>query len=151
MDELSLYMQQAHERLDLEYERSARLRESDPEAAWVAFSEFLDGLHRHMALEEEVLFPAFNAHPLAGAQGALAAMRGEHQRILALLDELQVCQAEYNPRAVVVEDQLQRLLDDHHEAEEKIFQPWLATVLGPEEKRALIERMARFGVYLAAP
>ena len=149
MDELSPYMQEAHERLAAEYERSARLRDLDPDAAWVAFSEFLDGLQRHMALEEEVLFPAFRARPLAGAQDALSAIREEHRRILKLLDELQVCQAEFNPRAQAVENELRLLLNDHHAAEERVFQPWLATVLTADERHALLDRLARFGIYIA--
>jgi hemerythrin-like domain-containing protein len=150
MSELSPYMQQAHEQLDSELEKAARLRSSDPDAAWGAFMEFVSGLQRHMSLEEEVLFPAFLANPLAGAPGALTALRGEHQRILALLDELEVCQAEFNPRAARLETELRALLDSHHAAEERIFAPWLATTLNDAQRKALLERMARFGVYVAA-
>ena len=151
MNELFPYMQQAHQLLNDEFEKYARLKESDPDASWAAFMEFLDGLRRHMSLEEEVLFPAYAARPLAGAEGAHAAMRDEHRRILALSDELQICQAEFNPRAISLEADMRALLNAHNEAEEQVFQPWLSTSLNAEELRALLDRMARFGIYVAAP
>ncbi len=131
-------------------QQDSQPRSSDPDAAWGAFMEFVAGLQRHMSLEEEVLFPAFLAHPLAGAPGALAALRGEHKRILALLDELEVCQAEFNPRAARIEAELRALLASHHEAEERIFAPWLASTLNGAQRQALLDRLARFGVYVAA-
>ena len=150
MNEISPYMQQAHDHLNDEFEKYARLKSSDPDASWTAFMEFLDGLHRHLSLEEEVLFPAYQLRPLPGAPGALAALRSEHRRILALLDELQVCQAEFNPRAIPLETQLRALLYEHNEAEERLFTPWLATLLSAGDRQALLDRMARFGVYVPA-
>lgn len=150
MNELSPYMQTAHDHLTQEFERYARLKTSDPDAAWGAFMEFLDSLRRHMALEEAVLFPVFSAHPTAGAAPALAAIKNDHRRILALLDELQVCVAEFNPHAIPLELELRALLDAHNAAEERLFQPWLAATLSAGERQALLDRMARFGVYVPA-
>ena len=42
------------------------------------------------------------------------------------------------------------LLNSHHAAEERIFAPWLATTLNDAQRKALLDRLARFGVYVAA-
>ena len=150
MNELAPYMQDAHDRLTSEFERYARLKADDPDASWGAFMEFLDTLQRHMALEEEVLFPVFSARPAPGMMPQLAALKSDHRRIIALLDELQVCLAEFNPHAGPLERDLRALLDAHNQAEEQLFQPWLDGTLSAGERQSLRDRMARFGVYVPA-
>jgi iron-sulfur cluster repair protein YtfE (RIC family) len=56
---ISHHYGQDHDRLDDLFRQFQALKLSDRESAGRAFQEFKAGLERHIAWEEEILFPAF--------------------------------------------------------------------------------------------
>jgi hemerythrin-like domain-containing protein len=65
------------------------LRSGDVAQGFARFSEFRDGLERHIAAEEEVLFPVFESFTAAGARGGPThVMRLEHSEIRRLMAEI---------------------------------------------------------------
>ena len=64
------------------------LRAGDVAGGSARFSEFRDGLERHIAVEEEILFPAFEALAGGAARGPLHVMRMEHGEIRTLMAEI---------------------------------------------------------------
>lgn len=57
------------------------------DAAAKAFIDFRDALHHHFAMEEDVMFPAFE-NRTGMRQGPTAVMRNEHRQMKDLLDQL---------------------------------------------------------------
>jgi hemerythrin-like domain-containing protein len=53
--------------------------------AWEAFNQ---ATRRHLAMEEELMFPAFEAMSGMGQSGPTVIMRQEHEQMRALLDQI---------------------------------------------------------------
>ncbi len=64
------------------------LAAGDVRRASACFSEFRDGLERHIAVEEKVLFPAFEKRAGVAATRPTHAMRSEHAEIRRLMAEV---------------------------------------------------------------
>jgi iron-sulfur cluster repair protein YtfE (RIC family) len=78
-----------HRRLDAILADAKRwLAAGDLPRASSRFSEFRDGLEHHIAAEEEILFPAFEALTGAAGGGPTRVMRLEHAEIQSLMDEV---------------------------------------------------------------
>src|SRR5262245_3272100 len=78
-----------HRRLDsILADAKRRLAAGDLPHAAARFSEFREGLERHIVAEEEVLFPALEALDGAAADGPARVMRSEHAEIRRLLAEV---------------------------------------------------------------
>jgi iron-sulfur cluster repair protein YtfE (RIC family) len=76
-----------HGRLDFLLADVKRLLAAGEVAGAAArFAAFRDGLERHIAVEEEVLFPAFDG--AAGLAGPIHVMRVEHAEIRRLMAEV---------------------------------------------------------------
>jgi hypothetical protein len=86
------YLHWDHRRLDalLESSRSSLGDGAHADAA-ARFLEFATGLGRHIRMEEEVLFPAFEASTGMRGAGPTTVMRGEHLEILGILGEMKAC------------------------------------------------------------
>jgi iron-sulfur cluster repair protein YtfE (RIC family) len=67
------------------------LHAGDLRGAAACFASFRRGLEHHIAVEEEILFPALEAAAGAAALGPLRVMRVEHADILRLLAEVTAC------------------------------------------------------------
>ena len=103
------------------------------------FKEMLTSLKRHMALEEEVLFPAYESTPHA-PQGPTQALRAEHDQIVRLMtDTAQVIKSRDSKRILECLHQLEKQLIKHHEKEEDIFLPMASHILA--SKREEISRL----------
>lgn len=77
-----------HRRLDAIFAAAKRSLHAGEIARGIAeFSEFRDGLERHIVAEEEVLFPMFEAL-VAGGGGPTHVMRLEHVEIRRLMAEI---------------------------------------------------------------
>jgi len=105
--------------------------------------ELVTHLKRHMALEEEVLFPAYEATPDA-PQGPTTALREEHDTIVRLIRDIVVVVSSRNSD-VVLEclAQLEYHMIKHHEKEEDIFLPMASHILNSSRDEVL-RRMAEF-------
>jgi iron-sulfur cluster repair protein YtfE (RIC family) len=78
-----------HKRLDaLLASAKQALHAGDVARATARFAEFREGLERHIALEEEILFPAFEASTGASGAGPTHVMRGEHSELRRLMAEI---------------------------------------------------------------
>ena len=90
-------------------------------AASAGFNEFLAAMLRHFALEEEVMFPAFEAHT-GMTQGPTAVMRSEHRQMTGLLDQLAHALAGKDSDAFLGEaDTLLTIMQQHNVKEEQML------------------------------
>jgi hemerythrin-like domain-containing protein len=78
-----------HRRLDAILAAAKQsLHSGDIVRGFARFSEFRDGLERHIAAEEEVLFPMFEALTGGAGGGPTHVMRLEHREIRRLMGEI---------------------------------------------------------------
>ncbi|HAF44613.1 MAG TPA: hemerythrin HHE cation-binding protein [Gallionellaceae bacterium] len=92
---------------------------------WVAASAGFDGFRaamlRHFALEEEIMFPAFEART-GMTQGPTAVMRSEHRQMTGLLDQLAHALAVKEGDAFLGEaDTLLTIMQQHNIKEEQML------------------------------
>jgi len=89
----------------------------------LAFSEFVTHLKRHMAVEEEVLYPAYESAPDA-PQGPTTALREEHSDIIRLVQDVaRVIKTRGSEHVLECLAHLEKQMIKHHEKEEDIFLP----------------------------
>ncbi len=87
------FLQADHRRIDgLWEEYQEGLRSGNFDKAQNRFAEFALGLRRHIRMEEDVLFPAFEERSGMQGRGPTVVMRSEHQEIQALLEGITVAQ-----------------------------------------------------------
>jgi len=114
--------------------------------AVVAFDDFRRALEIHLQGEENVLFPAFEA-ATGNRSGPTQVMRQEHERMRALLDEIEP--ALLRNDAEQVDDfasTLLILMQQHNMKEQGVLYPMCDFVLGG----ACHELLAKFGQGSAA-
>ena len=104
---------------------------ADIDTARPAWKKFDKGMRRHLAMEEEVLFPAFEAHSGMGGGGPTAMMRMEHQQMRGLLDQIEESiQADDAQEAMDIGDTLLMLVQQHNAKEEGMLYPMAENILG---------------------
>jgi regulator of cell morphogenesis and NO signaling len=141
----SAYLGWDHDRLDaLFVGYRGSLEAGRGEEARHFFSEFRTGLLRHIRMEEEVLFPAFEESTRLGPQGPTVVMRQEHREIQRLLSEL--ARGLSNPKEEVEElerlnRELLHLLGEHNAKEEHVVYPLTDRHHPAADRDALIRKM----------
>lgn len=137
------YLQNDHERLDaiLDEVRSLVSSTSFGEAQ-KRFAQFVSGLERHIDVEEEILFSAFEE--MTGMRsGPTAVMRHEHVEIRRLLGA--VTDALDRASAAAFAESVESLVDvlgTHNQKEERVLYPTTDRALGSEAaKVALVGRL----------
>jgi iron-sulfur cluster repair protein YtfE (RIC family) len=137
------YLSDDHRRLDRVIDDiCAMVEDGEVERAEYSFRDLDAGLRRHIRVEEELLFPVFDAR--AGLIGPTKVMRLEHRHIESLLAELATALADgRGPAASTALTALTQLLGDHNRKEEHILYPRSDAALNDDERRALIQKMAR--------
>lgn len=143
---LSSFMTREHSKLEELMQRYHQQREKDPKAAKRSFLEFRRGLKRHIAWEEEVLFPVFEERTGLHLVGPTHVMRTEHRQVQVLLDALKdILSGDRTSSAELEEElfemRLFRILRSHEEKEEEILYPWFDVSIPEEEKEDLIQKM----------
>jgi len=107
------------------------------------FKELITHLKRHMALEEEVLYPAYESTPHA-PRGPTTALREEHSAIIRLIRDLariiKTMDSEHVRECLV---HLEYQMIKHHEKEEDIFLPMASHILNTSRDE-LLRKMAEF-------
>ena len=104
------------------------------------FQEATMVLHRHMYVEEEILFPEVEARGLAGPVAVMLQEHGEICRILNNVQDLIGSRAQ--PRDI--EDSLKavlHVLEDHSAKEEQVLYPTADQVLDGPEFTQLVQRI----------
>ncbi len=101
----------------------------DVAALW---SKFRGSLEVHLTMEEEVLFPAFEAAAGMTGCGPTQVMRYEHEQMRALLGQIgEAIEGGNNEEALDQGDTLLMLIQQHNQKEEGILYPMAEQVLGP--------------------
>jgi iron-sulfur cluster repair protein YtfE (RIC family) len=143
-DSITRYLSWDHDRLDgLLGEVTRRVEAGNFKAASSIFVAFEDGLRRHMRVEEEILFPLFEART-GLTHGPTATMRAEHRGISAELVRMrQALEAGDRSGYAVGLEQLHGLLGPHGDKEEQVLYPATDELLTAAERQAFVDRLAR--------
>lgn len=87
------------------------------------WQSFVDELLHHLAMEEEVLFPAFE-EATGMTQGPTMVMRGEHDQMRAFVTQMnEAIASEDKERAMGLVESLVLLIQQHNMKEEQILYP----------------------------
>jgi iron-sulfur cluster repair protein YtfE (RIC family) len=146
-DSVTAYLGWDHHRLDeaLRSVSSAVERGRFADAA-ARYQELELGLLRHMRIEEELLFPVFEARS-GMVNGPTDVMRDEHRQVRTALGLMR--------RGLLRTDAgaygeglrfFDSVLPDHNAKEEHILYPTLDRLLRPAERAALVARLQREAV-----
>lgn len=93
------------------------------------FAELVSDYRSHVRIEEEVLLPAYEAHPGASI-GPTDSLRADHEQIFHLMDHItQRLAGEARENLAENFSLLYRILTKHHEKEEEIFLPMASEAL----------------------
>jgi hemerythrin-like domain-containing protein len=134
-----------HRRLDAMLEQAERLvGEGLVQEAAARAAQFVCGLERHIEMEEQVLFPAFEER--TGLRtGPTEVMRHEHRAIRSHLGEITSALAEGSTaRFRTAAEALVEVLGQHNMKEERILYPMADRSAGSAEARdELVRRMQR--------
>jgi iron-sulfur cluster repair protein YtfE (RIC family) len=135
------YLAGDHRRLDsLLAGARAATRASDWPELEVELRGFIDGLRRHIRLEEEIVFPVFAKR--TGIVGPLRVMEEEHRVLEGLL--AQILAATSRTDGLALNELMQRLSDlivVHNAKEERVLYPKTDQALTPTERAALATRL----------
>lgn len=124
MSQAMMEMVRQHRECDDQLNRcEAALQKGDMPSAGRNFRLFSEQLDSHFALEENKLFPAFEAATGMTA-GPTVVMRGEHAEIRALRDEAYAnIEANQPQEALAAIDTLNVLIQQHNVKEENVLYP----------------------------
>jgi len=142
MSSIGQFLGEGHLRCDdyfLAAERAVDAQDWD--AAVHAFRDFRQAIERHLAMEEQVLFVAFEA--VAGAAGPSQVMRREHEQMRALLAELtRALEGRAGSEFLGLSETLLVLMQQHNMKEEQMLYPMCDRLLA-SGREDLITRMGR--------
>lgn len=140
---LTAFFEQDHRDCDARWADVEELLDTaDIEAARPAWDKFNAGMRRHFAMEEEILFPAFDARSGMGGRGPTAMMKIEHQQMRGLLDQIaESIESGDAQEALDIGDTLLMLVQQHNAKEESMLYPMAENMLAGEwaEMVALLE------------
>ncbi|NLD54067.1 MAG: hemerythrin domain-containing protein [Burkholderiaceae bacterium] len=133
MSRIRAYMSADHRRCDAHFVAAEEaVLAGDWEAAGAAFRRYGDALDAHLAMEEEVLFPAFEEETgMTG--GPTAMMRAEHRELRSLVRRVQDALTHREVEAWLGSSEMLRILAQQHDLKEE-------GVLYPMMDRALAGR-----------
>ncbi len=127
---------------DLFADAEASVSEQDWARAEAACPVFLQAMAHHFAMEESVLFPAFETATGSSA-GPTQVMRSEHAQMNGLFDEMTAALAARDrARFLGHAETLLWLMRQHNAKEENILYPMADRML-PLQRADLLERMAQ--------
>ncbi len=141
MTTISQFLAPDHKHCD---ELFSRAESAASAGDWVqasaAFAAFRQALQHHFAMEEEVMFPAFEARS-GMTQGPTAVMRSEHGQMTALLDQMTDTLARKNRDGFLGDaDTLLILMQQHNVKEEQVLYQMADRMLAGEVTD-VVERM----------
>lgn len=142
MQSINQHYTEDHERLDELFFQFRKLKSSNPARAKNNFSEFKAGLEQHMAWEEELLFPSFEAR-FGHMGGPTAVMRWEHQEIRKYLNAISEKLAQSDWQTEAEELGLTSVLCPHNHKEESILYPMIDQVTHAKEQKEIFARMGK--------
>ena len=130
---LAAFFEQDHRDCDARWVDVEELLDTeDIESARPAWTKFEASLRRHIAMEEEVMFPAYEAATAAGDESSEPRRLEPHQ-IIRLLEKIgKAVDAGKARDALGAGDTLLMLLQQHNASEEAVLYPMADKVLGPD-------------------
>ncbi len=136
------FMSVDHDRLDDTFKEFKKLNKNDMNGAKTVFLDFKARLHKHIAWEEDILFPIFEQATGMHNAGPTAVMRMEHRQIKDFLEEIgeKVLAGELEG-IDEAEIGLLEVLGSHNEKEETILYPAIDNLTSEQEKEKAITRM----------
>jgi iron-sulfur cluster repair protein YtfE (RIC family) len=128
---LSEFFKQDHRDCDARWADVEELLDTaDIDEARPAWEKYDSSMRRHLAMEEEVLFPAFDAKSGMGGGGPTAMMTMEHQQMRGLLDQIDESIKSGNAQeAMDIGDTLLMLVQQHNVKEEGMLYPMAENML----------------------
>lgn len=140
MEPINDYMMNDHHEVDAIFERARAAAETADWAALERDSEmFLRRIERHIEMEEEILFPAFDeASGMAGV-GPSQTMIEEHVMMRPMFAQMrEATQAHNAAQYLAVAQTLHELLQQHNMKEEQMMYPMTDRALGPDDAKKLV-------------
>ena len=141
MDTISGYLGTHHRRCDqlcIDAEKSVAAELWD--RADGLFHEFCAALEQHFAMEEDVLFVAFEK-AIRSTEGPTCVMRDEHNKIRSVIFMLHDALTRRARNAFLGHaDTLNIMIEQHNQLEESVFYPMIDRLLGAQ-KHAIVEAM----------
>ncbi|MBI4249109.1 MAG: hemerythrin domain-containing protein [Elusimicrobia bacterium] len=140
MNSVMEFMRQDHARLDGIFAEFGGV-DVQSEKARELFSAYRNGLERHIAWEEEILFPVFEEKTGNRESGPTAVMRMEHREIKVLLERLYLRVENGDIEIKPIQERLGDVLAEHNQKEESVLYPWFDQSLSETEKQALLDKI----------
>jgi len=134
------YFETDHDRLDRLYRDYLQLKHVHFANARENFVSFKHGIERHIAWEEEILFPIFQKKT-GIIDGPIAVMKEEHKQILSILKRINLNVQKNDASSNRLEHDLVLILGHHTIKEENVLYPVLDHLLSLEEKSDLHKQM----------
>jgi len=122
------------------------LKSSDYPRAKENFEAFHFGLRRHMAWEEDVLFPLFERKTGIESGGPTEALRAEHKEIAEYLDVMRKKALAGDRNTDQEEETLLSLLEIHDHVEENVLYPAMDQLVTDAENDAAFEAIRNIPV-----
>lgn len=131
---LAAFFAQDHRECDAQWAELEQLLDGgEVEIFGPAWRKYDSNMRRHFAMEEEILFPAFDARSGMAGGGPVAVMRMEHQQMRGLLDQIGgAVDAGETEEALDLGDTLLMLIQQHNVKEEGMLYPMAENLLAPE-------------------
>jgi iron-sulfur cluster repair protein YtfE (RIC family) len=121
-----------HQRCDALWAQVEEAVQDEDEGALGAWRTFDAAMRRHLAMEEEVLFPALEEATNMRGMGPIAVMKHEHAQMRALLDRMGALAQHGELDALIDQgDSLMMLIQQHNAKEEGVLYPMMDAALGP--------------------
>jgi len=141
---ITTYLSWDHDRLDTQLEQVARdVWAGRLDEARAGHRLFQTGLERHMRIEEDLLFPLFEARS-GISSGPTTLMRGEHRQIRRTVETMaEGLEASDSRRFGEGLSFLNSVLPEHNAKEQHILYPTTDRLLSAAERAAVTARLLR--------
>ena len=143
MISFSDYLGDDHHRCDELFAAAEQAVAQQDAQALDAHRAFIDAMERHFGIEEELLFPAFEAAS-GSTMGPTAVMRHEHEQMRQLFAQMEESlQAGQADDYLGASETLLILMQQHNAKEEQMLYPMSEHVLAAERDALLQQMQAR--------
>lgn len=142
MESINDYMMKDHAACDAALGRADdAARGADWPVLQSEVNAFLAHIARHIELEEELLFPAFEAGTGMSAGGPSETMRDEHVQMQPLFAQMRDAAAAKDAASYLDASQaLRDILQQHNMKEEQMMYPMLDQALGAQAAAAMVDQ-----------
>ncbi len=138
---ISKFYEEDHDRLDGLFKSFQERKRTDFLRARESFIQFKFGLQRHIAWEEEILFPFFEQKLGASISQPVQVMRLEHRQIGKFLELIHNKVREGDPNTDKEERELLMFLENHNMKEEQILYPAIDQAATREDIESIFKTM----------